>query len=456
MYNETTSILSNEPGVPHELSFAKSKIWFDRAKKVLAGGVSSSARMPASGTLQIPLYVTSGKGSRILDVDGNEYVDHLLSYGSLIAGHCNPILCEAIELQTNLGAMFGTCNTIEVELAEQICRMVPCAELVRYANSGSEAIAGAIRAARGFTGKNKILKFEGHYHGWIDLLAVSNRPPIEKAGPFECPSSHPHSMGIPAGVVDDIIICPWNEPEILKNILSKYGDQFAAVIAEPIVANSACIMPLPGFLELLREECSRRGIILIFDEIVTGFRAAPGGAQQYFGIDCDIAVFSKALGGGMPISAFAGKRRIMEPIAKNTVKHGGTYNGNPLSAIVSLETLRIISNEATLRHMHNLGQTLIETIKKSAKDNKISCIVQGLGTMFQVLFTDRERITNYRDLFDVDAEKFGIFRDALLENGLHINSSYSACWFISSVHHDLDIEIDKNAIKAAMKKIKDR
>ena len=450
-----SSAILNRPITPYIHSFDQSKIWYERARKVLAGGISSSARMPAGDTMQIPLYITSGKGGRILDVDGNEFVDHLLSYGSLIAGHSNPVLCEAFELQMDLGTMFGTCNTIEVELAEQICSMVPCAELVRFANSGSEAIAGAIRAARGYTGKNKILKFEGHYHGWMDILAVSNRPPIDKAGPFEAPSSHPHSLGIPMGVVDDVIICPWNEPEILKSILNKYDGQLAAVVAEPIVANSACIMPLPGYLELLQEECLGRGIILIFDEIVTGFRAAPGGAQEYFGVDCDIAVYSKALGGGMPISAFAGKRHVMEPIAKNTVKHGGTYNGNPISAVISLETLRMISDETTLCRIHDLGYALMETIKKSARDNGISCIVQGLGSMFQVLFTDRQKITNYRDLFDVDTRKFGLFRDTLLEQGVHINSSFSACWFMSSAHDDVDIEIDKNAINAAMKKIKD-
>jgi len=446
--------MKEDVGVNLKISIEESKKWFERAQKALSGGVSSSARMPAAGTIQTPLYITRGLGSRVWDVDGNQFVDLLLSYGSLILGHSHPKILNALENQIKLGTMFGTCNTAEVELAEQICKMVPCADLVRYANSGSEAIAGAIRAARGYTGKSKILKFEGHYHGWTDQLAVSNRPSAEEAGNFETPASRPHSRGIPGGVVDDVIICPWNEPEIFKNILKKYDGQIAAVIAEPLVANNACIMPRPGYLELLRTESAKRGIILIFDEIVTGFRIAPGGAQEVYGITPDIAVYSKALGGGMPIGAFAGKHEVMEPISKNTVKHGGTYNGNPISAVAALETLRNVSKKDDLTQAYNAGDEIMEIIKFEAKQNNINCIVQGLGPMFQALFTDRKEITNYRHLFDVDSLKFGIFRDTLLENGVHINSSYSACWFISTVHTADDVNIAKKAIHEGMNKIK--
>jgi len=444
----------HQVGVNLDTSIEQSKKWYERAKKVLAGGVSSSARMPAAGTVQTPLYIKQGAGSRVWDLDGNEFVDHLFSYGSLIAGHSHPKVMKAVEKQVKLGTMFGTCNTAEVELAEQICKMVPCAELVRYANSGSEAIAGAIRAARGYTGKTKILKFEGHYHGWVDLLAISNRPTTEEAGDFHAPNSRPHSKGIPQGVVGDVIICPWNEPQILKDILNKYDGQIAAIIAEPLVANNACIMPIPGYLELLREESSRRGIILIFDEIVTGFRVAPGGAQEMYGITCDIAVYSKAIGGGMPISAFAGKREFMDPIAKNTVKHGGTYNGNPICSVAALETLKIVNDQKSLTKAYNSGNELIETIRKEAKDNNVKCIIQGVGPMFQVLFTEREKITNYRHLFDADTAKFGVFRDTVLEHGLHINGSYSACWFVSTVHTKDDAKIAKKAIHEGMKRIK--
>ena len=447
-----SEVSHNKPGTFSDLSFQKSDELFARAKKSLAGGVSSSARIPPAGT--VPLYISNGKGARVWDVDGNEYVDCLLSYGSLIAGHTHPSIVSALKTQIEAGCMFGTCNIPEVELAEYICKLVPCADLVRYSNSGSEAISGAIRAARGFTGKDKILKFEGHYHGWTDVLAISQRPGLKEAGDFSAPKSLPHSRGIPDGVVTDVIICPWNEPEILKDMLKRHGSEIAAVIAEPIVANNGCIMPLPGYLETLREECTRHGIVLIFDEIVTGFRAAPGGVQEYYGIVPDIAVFSKALGGGMPISAFAGKKEIMDPIAANTVKHGGTYNGNPASATSALATLKLVENPAVIKKVCEAGQTIMETIRRSAKDNGIPCYVQGIGSMFQVLFTDKPKVTNYRDLFGVDTKRYSVFREALLRRGIHINSSFSACWFLSIAHTQDDIEAVNTAIVSAMKEIR--
>jgi glutamate-1-semialdehyde 2,1-aminomutase len=297
-------------GLSPEIIPEESQHWFERAQRVMAGGISSSARSTHSGRYPFPLYIDRGLGSRIWDVDQNEFIDYLLGYGSAILGHAEDKMVEALRNRVEMGTMFGTCNPIEVQLSEQICRMVPCAELVRFANSGSEAICGAIRGARGYTGKNKILKFEGHYHGWVDVLAVSNRPGVDEMGPLEAPNNPAHSQGIPQNVVDDVIICPWNEPEILRGLLDRHQGELAAVIAEPIVANNACIMPRPGYLEVLREECTRRGIILIYDEIVTGFRIAPGGAQEIFGVQPDLAVFSKAIGGGLPISAFAGRRKI--------------------------------------------------------------------------------------------------------------------------------------------------
>jgi glutamate-1-semialdehyde 2,1-aminomutase len=430
----------------------ESRRWFERAKKVLAGGISSSARSVTTGPLSYPLYITHGRGSRIWDADGNEFIDYLISYGSCILGHTQSELTESITRQIDLGTMFGTCNTVEVQLAEQICRMVPCAELVRYANSGSEAIQGAIRAARGFTGRSKILKFEGHYHGWVDVLAVSNRPTPEQSGPLEAPFSHPHSMGMSSGTVNDVVICPWNNPLILRSILDRYEGQFAAVIAEPIVANNACIMPNDGYLELLRDECTQRGIVLIYDEIVTGFRIAPGGAQEVFGVIPDLAVYSKAIGGGLPLSAFAGRKKIMDLIAANTVKHGGTYNGSPLCATAALHTLQTLAQPAVIDHMRDSGETIMEAIRRSAKDNGITCVVQGAGSMFQLIFNaDGIAPQHYRDLDRADTRRYAAFRQSLLENGIHSNSSGLACWFVSAAHTAEDVRITVSAIERAMK-----
>lgn len=434
-------------------SLTQSTHWFERAKRVLAGGVSSSARASTTGELPYPQYIVRGAGSRIWDADDHQFIDLLLSYGSIPLGHCNPGVMDAVRLQLELGTMFGTCNTVEVELAEQICRMVPCAELVRFANSGSEAICGAVRAARGFTGRDKVLKFEGHYHGWVDVLAVSNRPSVAQAGPEDAPASIGHSQGIPQNVVDDVIIAPWNDRESVTAILDAHVDQFAAVILEPVVANNACTLPAEGFLNWLREQCTKRGIILIFDEIVTGFRLAAGGAQEVFDVLPDIAVYSKAIGGGFPISVFAGTCEVMTPIAQNTVKHGGTYNGNPVSAAAALQTLRTLAEPGVIPGMIAFGERLMEEARRSSCDFGVKCVVQGTGSMFQILFGIDRPTRNYRDLYALDAKRFAAFRHALLEEGVFANNSGLACFFTSAAHTAEDGDLAVEAVRTAFKAI---
>lgn len=458
----STSTTSHETGALTKEQAQTSREWFERAKAVLAGGISSSARATTAGRLPHPLYIAHGEGSRIWDADGNEFLDFLLSYGSVILGHGDATLRHAVVQQIELGTMFGTCNTLEVELAEQICKMVPCADLVRYANSGSEAIMGAVRAARGFTGKSRILKFEGHYHGWVDALAISNRPTPAEAGPLESPLSAPHSRGMPASAALEVVIAPWNEPELLTRILDAHTSrgsgggecEFAAMICEPIVANNACIMPREGYLEFLRAECTKRKIVLIFDEIVTGFRIAPGGAQEYFGVVPDMAVFSKAIGGGFPIAAFCGRRDIMTPIGLNTVKHGGTYNGNPLCAAAALTTLRTVAQPHVLHRINSVGTSLAEATRRAAHDFGVPCVVQGVGGMFQIVFTDAGRpLHHYRDLARADTAKFAAFWQSLLDQRVHANSSGMACWFTSAAHTDGDVEQGCEAIRVAMKSV---
>ncbi len=446
----------SELGLIHRTD--ESKAWFARANKVLAGGISSSARASTTGDLPYPLYITRGAGSHIWDADGNEFIDYLLSYGSVILGHQDAGLKSAITAQLDAGTMFGTCNTIEVQLAEQICRMVPGVDLVRFSNSGSEAICGAVRAARGFTSKTKILKFEGHYHGWVDVLAISNRPAAAESGPLDHPASQPHSRGIPQGIVNDVIIAPWNHRRQVENILDQFESDLAAIVLEPVVANNACTMPEPGFLEFLREQCTRRKLLLIYDEIVTGFRLARGGAAEYFGVIPDLMIWSKAIGGGFPISAFGGRRDVMLPVAANTVKHGGTYNGNPLCAAAALETLRRLGEPGTLEAIQNHGDGLIEAIKRSAHDLHVPCCVQGTGTMFQLVFTDDgQPLRHYRDILKANSARYGVFRQALLEMGVHINNSGSACWFVSAAHGandaagGFDLAHTRSAIERAMR-----
>ncbi|MBV8780111.1 MAG: glutamate-1-semialdehyde 2,1-aminomutase [Phycisphaerae bacterium] len=441
-------------GLDAAASTAESARWFDRAKQVLAGGISSSARATTTGSLPYPLYITHGQGSRLFDADGNQFIDYLLSYGSVVLGHADRALIDSVRNQLELGTMFGTCNTVEVELAEQICRMVPCAELVRFSNSGSEAMCGAVRAARGFTGRDKILKFEGHYHGWVDVLAVSNRPSSSEAGPADAPNSVAHSRGTPRGVVNDVIIAPWNDSAALDHLLDEHDGEIAAIVAEPIVANNACIGPGAGFLESLRSECDRRGIVLIFDEIVTGFRTAPGGAQSLFGVVPDIAVYSKAIGGGLPLSAFAGKRHIMQMIAANTVKHGGTYNGSPLCAAAALHTLCQLADADVRARLDIVGSALIEALRKASRDHRVPCAVLGQPSMFQIVFApDGFTPKNYRDLDLADTKRYAALRQSLLEQGIHANSSGLACWFVSTAHTAEDVELTTFAIDRAFQSI---
>ncbi|MFJ8334877.1 aspartate aminotransferase family protein [Streptomyces sp. NPDC094437] len=427
-----------------------SRAWFERARASLAGGVSSSSRLTSTGPHPYPLYMVSGSGTQIRDVDGNGYIDYLISYGSAILGHAPPELTDALTDVLRSGTMFGTCNTPEVELAEQIRDMVPCADLVRFANSGSEAVQGAVRAARGYTGRAKILKFEGHYHGWSDTLAISNRPGVEEAGPYATPHAVPHSPGIPSGVVDDVIVCPWNDPEALRAALDAHRAELAAVICEPIVANNACTMPDPGYLELLRDECTTRGIVLVFDEVCTGFRTGPGGAQAMFGVEPDLAVFSKALGGGLPIAAFAGRRHVMEPLAQGHVKHGGTYNSSPLCATSALITLRRLNRPETTKRIEDTGRRIMETIQRAAHDRRIPCSVQGVGAMFQTVFTpDGAPTRQYRDLLHADQARYHAFRHELLKRGVHANAYGMACWFVAATVTEEEVAVTCEAVEEA-------
>ncbi|MFI1013221.1 aspartate aminotransferase family protein [Streptomyces sp. NPDC020965] len=429
-----------------------SRSWFERAQHSLAGGISSSSRLTSTGPHPYPLYISSGAGSRIRDVDGNEYIDYLISYGSAVLGHAPPVLTDALTQVLHTGTMFGTCNVPEVELAETICRMVPCAELVRFANSGSEAVQGAVRAARGHTGRSRILKFEGHYHGWSDTLAISNRPTEQEAGPPGTPRSVPHSPGIPTGVIEDVVVCPWNDLPALRAVLDAHAGDVAAVICEPIVANNACTMPDTGFLEALREECTARGIVLIFDEVCTGFRTGPGGAQALFDVIPDLAVFSKALGGGLPIAAFAGRREVMDALASGRVKHGGTYNASPLCATAALVTLRQLGDPDVIQRIDDTGRQVMETARKAAHDQGIPCSVQGVGAMFQTVFTpDGSPTRHYRDLLRVDQARSHAFRHELLKRGVHANAFPMACWFVSAAVTDDDLAATCAAVAEAFK-----
>jgi glutamate-1-semialdehyde 2,1-aminomutase len=300
-----------------------------------------------------------------------------------------------------------------------------------------------------------IIKFEGHYHGWTDVLAVSTRPSEKNVGPFDSPNRDVMTLGIPSAVSNDVLVLPWNDRSILTAAMNRHKDRLAAIITEPIAANNACTMPTKGFLEFLQSECQNRGIVLIFDEVCTGFRVAPGGAQGLYGVRPDLSIFSKALGGGLPISAFGGSKAIMELVASDKVRHGGTYNGNSLCTAGSLAVLRELRDKSIQFRIKSHGSLIMHSLVTSARDHEIPCVVQGIPSMFQIVFGLTKPTQQYRQLLHADAKLYTLFREALLENGVHITPSHLAYWTVSASHTNEDAETTKFAIASAMKRVSD-
>src|SRR5579872_7190033 len=346
----------------HTKSRGRSRELYERAQGSLVEGVNSPSRGSAVYSPG-PIVLERGKGSHVWDADGNEYVDFMMSFGALIQGHAHPALVKTVSDAMAQGSHFAAATSGEVEAAERFCRMVPSAEAVRFTNTGSEATMLAIRLARAHTGRKKFLKFEGHYHGWYDpfLLNAHSHPPME-LGTMEEPARIPDSEGIPLTTFDDVVLAPWNDAGRLEAILRRHGDELAAVITEPIMANMGCILPRDGYLQRMRELTRDYGVLLIFDEVVTGFRYAPGGCQQHYEIQPDISTFGKALGAGFPVGAVAGPRSILDRMrwSENMVLHYGTFNGHRLTMKVVAKNLDLLSRNDTYRNLHATGDAAIK------------------------------------------------------------------------------------------------
>jgi glutamate-1-semialdehyde 2,1-aminomutase len=423
-----------------------SQQWFARAQKSLVEGVNSPSRGTAvyvSG----PIVLEHGQGSHVWDADGNEYVDFMMSFGALIQGHAHPTLVKTVNDAMAQGSHFAAATSAEVEAAERFCRMVPTAEKVRFTNSGSEATMLALRLARAHTGRNKFLKFEGHYHGWYDpfLLNAHSHPP-NQLGSVENPARIPDSDGIPCSTFEDVVLAPWNDEEALKSIFRQHGHELAAVISEPIMANMGCIPPRDGYLQKLRELTQACGALLIFDEVVTGFRYAPGGCQQYYGIKPDLSTFGKALGAGFPVGAVTGPRSILERMRwkednEHMVLHYGTFNGHRLTMKVIAANLDLLSADDTYRNLHAIGDAAISGLREVFRRRRLKAIVQGFGPMFQIYFTDRNEIHDYRDYCRyVDTKLYARFVELLLENGIYMTPANGLHWIISTAHTSADVQ----------------
>ncbi|MBE9504035.1 MAG: glutamate-1-semialdehyde 2,1-aminomutase [Proteobacteria bacterium] len=418
----------------------KSDLFFEKATQLIPGGVNSPVRAFKSVGGD-PIFIDRASGSKIIDVDGNEYIDYVGSWGPMIVGHANPRVNEAIKKAIDKGTSFGAPTELEIELAEMVINAVPSIEMVRMVNSGTEATMSAIRLARGYTGRDKIIKFEGGYHGHADGLLV-------KAGSGAATLGVPDSPGVPADYAKNTITAPFNDLEAVKAIVNEEGKNLACIIVEPLPGNMGVIPPKGGFLEGLRILCSEKGIVLIFDEVMSGFRVAFGGAQERFGITPDLTCLGKVIGGGLPVGAYGGKKEIMEMIApKGPVYQAGTLSGNPLAMTAGIETLKILSEPGAYDQLETRSAQLAEGMKNAANNAGIPTCSTRVGAMFCTFFTDKE-VTDYTSATSSDTELFGQFFRQMLNEGINLAPSQFEAGFMSLAHSEEDVE---KTIRAAEK-----
>lgn len=416
----------------------KSQTLFEKACKLMPGGVNSPVRAFRSVGGD-PLFMASGKGSVLTDVDGKNYLDYVLSWGPLIVGHAHPEVLEAVAGAMENGTSFGACTPREVELAERIVEAYPSMERVRLVNSGTEATMSALRVARAATSRDKILKFEGCYHGHGDSLLV-------KAGSGVATLGLPDSPGVPRGLAELTITVPFNDPAALDEAFRVHRNQLAAAIVEPVVGNMGCVPPQPGFLEKLRTLTHEQGTVLIFDEVMTGFRVAYGGAQQLYKIDPDMTTLGKVIGGGLPVGAYGGKARYMNLVAPvGPVYQAGTLSGNPLAVSAGLKTLEILRRPGIYERLDALVGKLAQGLCAEATRQSISVTINRVGSMFTTFFAS-DPVRDYRSAKKSDAAAYGLFFRALLESGVYFPPSQFEAAFVSTAHSEGDVEA---TIKAA-------
>ncbi len=425
-----------------------SKNLFKRAKKYIPGGVNSPVRAFKSVGGE-PFFIERGKGSRIFDVDGNEFIDYVCSWGPLILGHAHPEVVRAVRHQAEHGTSFGTPTEMEVEMAQLIVESVPSIEKVRMVNSGTEAVMSAIRLARGFTGREKIIKFEGCYHGHSDSLLV-------KAGSGILTLGIPGTPGVTEGTARDTILLPYNNLEAVKEVVEEKYEEIAAIILEPVAGNMGVIPPREGFLEGLRRLCNDYGIVLIFDEVITGFRVSLGGAQERYGILPDLTTLGKIIGGGLPVGAFGGKSEIMDYVAPDgRVYQAGTLSGNPLAMVAGLATLKLLQRSSLYETLEERAKRLEEGLKEAAQKEGISLTLNRVGSMMCAFFNEGE-VVDYETALNSDTEVYAKFFWLMIEEGVYFAPSQFEAAFISVAHTDEDIAYTIEATSKVFREIKKR
>jgi glutamate-1-semialdehyde 2,1-aminomutase len=423
----------------------KSQQLFERAQQRIPGGVNSPVRAfrAVGGT---PLFFERASGAYLWDADGTRYIDYVGSWGPMLAGHGHPAVVEAVQEAASRALSFGAPTAAEIELAELLCRLVPSMDLVRLVSSGTEATMSALRLARGFTGRSVIVKFEGCYHGHADSLLV-------KAGSGALTFGNPSSAGVPPEIAGQTVVLAYNDIPALKAFFATHGSKTAGVIVEPVAGNMNLVLPAPGFLEALRDLCTKHGAVLILDEVMTGWRVAPGGAQAHYGIEPDLTTLGKVIGGGMPLGAFGGKREIMEKIAPlGPVYQAGTLSGNPVAVAAGLATLKIVSAAGFHEKVASTTRTLVERLSTEAKQANVKFSAQSIGSMFGVYFREKAP-TSFAEVMQCDRERFNRFFHEMLTHGVYLAPSAYEAGFVSAAHGAAEIDATVAAARASFKKI---
>lgn len=426
---------------------SRSESLFASAQKHIPGGVNSPVRAFRSvgGT---PLFVKHAQGAYIIDEDDKRYVDYVGSWGPMILGHSHPQVLDAVRQQLDHGLSYGAPTAMETEMAERVCALVPSMEMVRMVSSGTEATMSAIRLARGYTGRDSIIKFEGCYHGHSDSLLV-------KAGSGALTQGVPSSAGVPAAFAQHTLTLPYNNLQAVADTLAQVGQQVACIIVEPVAGNMNCVPPVPGFLQGLRSLCDQHGVVLIFDEVMTGFRVALGGAQGHYGITPDLSTFGKIVGGGMPVGCFGGKRSIMEHIAPlGPVYQAGTLSGNPLAMAAGLKTLELISRPGFHDELTAYTTRMLAGLQERADAAGIAFTTTQVGGMFGLYFTEAKQICTFEDVMSSDAARFNLFFHAMLEGGVYLAPSAFEAGFTSMAHSETELQLTLDAAEKAFAALK--
>ncbi|MCF6095556.1 glutamate-1-semialdehyde 2,1-aminomutase [Thermovorax subterraneus] len=422
----------------------KSRSLFERALAVMPGGVNSPVRAFRAVGME-PVFIRRGYGSKIWDEDGNEYIDYVLSWGPLILGHAHPDVVEAIKNQVEKGTSFGACTEMEVLLAEKIVESIPSVEVVRLVNSGTEATMSAIRLARGYTKRKYIIKFAGCYHGHSDGLLI-------KGGSGLVTFGVPDSAGVPEEIAGLTIVAPYNDEEKVAEIFAEKGDEIAAVIVEPVAGNMGVVPPKKGFLEALREITKKYGALLIFDEVITGFRLSYSGAQGYYGIEPDLTTLGKIIGGGLPVGAYGGREEIMRLVSpEGPVYQAGTLSGNPLATAAGYATLKVLSeNPGIYDKMERLSEKLCRGLKEIMERAKIPVFINRAGSMLTMFFTGEE-VKDYDSALKADTKMYAAFFREMLKRGVYLPPSQFESVFLSAAHTEEDVEKTLEAAESAAK-----